>query len=514
MAMDLNIELLTIQKFIYLLDDFHYDIFRNHLAEIKAALPLKLVQTIRKGLPHFDTHEQLCKKIYQAAGKTEKQNFNQLNSYTLKLSGNLANNYPDYLHHNIQKIEGLVSVEKLDEANFLNNQLIEIAERINDFTCLIFGLKFQSQQAYMAKDFGKSQKIDQQLAEAMEVKSLYFKIQSVYRNTTYTAVNPKTEEEMKLLQTFFESYYTHAYASIRILSRYAWQHIKYVLTSELYSQQDIEIVTALRKELQNYPYVVFPFLVDITGSFENMLLNSPYTNVFAKESVKDFEDLLAHYDSIKFWVNYHNIGELNLVAVQGTRLLSLYHYKVHLSNYQDIIERGDKDLMNDLIEKCNVIITRITNRNSNSFEERAAIMLRGALKILSGGDKINEGLNELELLLINYQQINFKASTDSIFLCLMVGYFSIKEYEKCSHTFKRYVKTIKGKLLFEGNDIKIHSYYYLSQWLNTNSKQYPAKLESMLNEHAPNGSQRTIWELASHFDLPINIPKTEPLAAQ
>ena len=512
--MDLNIEILTIQKFIYLLDDFHYNFFSNHLSEIKAALPLKLVQTIRNTLPGFDTHEQLCKKIYQAAGKTEKQNFNQLSSYTLKLTGNLANNYPDYLHHNIQKIERLVSDEGLDEANFLNNQLIEIADRINDFTCLVFGLKFQSQQAYMAKDYGKSQKIDQQLAAAMDTKNLYFKIQSVFRNTTYTAVNPKTEEEMKALQIFFESHYNHAYASIRIMSRYAWQNIKYVLTSELYSRQDIEIVTALRKELQNYPYVVFPFLVDITGSFENMLLNSPYTNVFAKESLKDFDALLAHYDSIKFWVNYHNIGELNLVAVQATRLLSLYHYKVHLSNYQDIIEPGDRVLMNDLIKKCSIIITRIINRNSNSFEERSAIMLRGALKILSGGDKINEGLNELELLLINYQQINFKAATDSIFLCLMVGYFSIKEYDRCSQTFKRYVKTIKGKLLFEGNDIKIHSYYYLSQWLNTNSRQYPAKFESMLNENALNGSQRTIWELASHFNMPINMPKTEPVAVQ
>ena len=510
--MNLDTELLTIQKFIYLLDDFHYTVLRDHLQDIRAALPLKLVQAIRKQLPLFDRHEQLCKKLYQAAGKTEKQNFNQLSSYTLKLTGNLANNYPEYLHPNIQKIQNLVLEGRLDEANFLTTQLIDIAERVNDFTSLVFCLKFQSQQAYMAKDFGKIQKIDQQLAEAVEAKRLLFKIQSVYRNTIYTAVNPKTDQELSELLRFFESFHQHRYASIRIFSRYALQHVKYVLTTELFSQQDTDIVNALRKELQNYPYVVFPFLMDISGSFENMLLSSPYTNVFAKESVKSFEALLTHYDSIKFWSNYNNISELNLIAIQGTRLLSLYHYKLHLSNYQEIIEPADKMLMKDLIEKCSIIITRITKRNNNSFEERSAIMLRGALMILSGGQKINEGLNELELLLINYQQINFKAATDSIFLCLIVGYFALKDYEKCNQTFKRYIKTIKGKLIYEGNDIKIHSYYYLSQWLSTNSKQYPAKLDSMLKEYAPNGSQRTIWELISYFDLPLKIPQQDPAA--
>jgi hypothetical protein len=116
-------------------------------------------------------------------------------------------------------------------------------------------------------------------------------------------------------------------------------------------------------------------------------------------------------------------------------------------------------------------------------------------------------LNELEALLINYQQINFKAATDSIFLCLMVGYFSIKDYEKCVTTFKRYLKSVRGKLSYEGNHIKIHAYYYLAQWLSTKSKQYPAKLEALLNKYGSSGSQRTIWELAAYFKLPIEIPE-------
>src|SRR5271156_1226126 len=74
--MNLSADTLTIQKFIYLLNDFHYNEFRHHLIKIKASLPLKLAEAIRARLPGFDTHEELCKKIYEAAGKTEKQNFN------------------------------------------------------------------------------------------------------------------------------------------------------------------------------------------------------------------------------------------------------------------------------------------------------------------------------------------------------------------------------------------------------------------------------------------------------
>jgi len=507
--MNLSGDLLTIQKFIFLLDEFHYTEFKNYLVKIKALLPLKLAEAIHKQLPHFDTHEQLCRKIYKVAGKTEKLNFNQLSSYTFKLSANLANNYPEYLHPNIQKIEWLVAEGKLKEANFLNARLLEIAERVNDFSCQIFALGFLSQQAYMVKDFTRVKKTDLQLSEVVETQNLFYNIQSTYRQEIHTTTSPKPAEELNKLLKYFESYHAHPSATIRILSQFAALNIGWSLTPEMFLLQDQGKVTVLRKEIQNNPYLVFPFLLDIKGNLEYMLLNSPHTNVFSKEATKDYVELSAHYDSLKFWKNYLNISELNLIAVQSTKLLSLYHYKIHLSNYQKVIEPADRHLMSELIQKCRAILAGLSEKRGKAFEERSVKMLYSALLILSGGSHIKEGINELEALLINYQQISFKASTDSIFLCLMVGYFSIGDYEKCSSTFKRYLKSIKGKLLFEGNHIKIHAYYYLSRWLETNSKQYPAKLEAILKEHGREGSQRTIWELVNYFNLPIEIPRNE-----
>ena len=65
--------------------------------------------------------------------------------------------------------------------------------------------------------------------------------------------------------------------------------------------------------------------MDIKGRLEHMVLNSTFTYFFAKETEKNIKQLSLHYESVKFWKNYLNVGELNLIAVQSTGLLSKYH---------------------------------------------------------------------------------------------------------------------------------------------------------------------------------------------
>src|ERR1700759_4900712 len=108
-------DLLTIQKFVYLLDDFHYKEFITHLEVINAQMPLKLTQFIKKKLPNFDTHEGLCKKMYGKYEKNERLTFNQLASYTFKLSYDLASNYPAYLTPNFPVLQRHVNEGKTEE---------------------------------------------------------------------------------------------------------------------------------------------------------------------------------------------------------------------------------------------------------------------------------------------------------------------------------------------------------------------------------------------------------------
>jgi hypothetical protein len=98
---------------------------------------------------------------------------------------------------------------------------------------------------------------------------------------------------------------------------------------------------------------------------------------------------------------------------------------------------------------------------------------------------------------------------DSIFICLMLGYFALNNYKMCVETFKRYVKLSKGRVVNAENDLEIHSYYYAAQWLSTGRKQYINKINENYQRAGLHNShqviQRTILELVSYFNIPASL---------
>ena len=99
--------------------------------------------------------------------------------------------------------------------------------------------------------------------------------------------------------------------------------------------------------------------------------------------------------------------------------------------------------------------------------------------LLGNNTQRSEAMDLIEETLISYQQISFSESIDSYFTCLMIGYFSNKEYEKCVNTYKRYIKLTQGRKINEDNDICIHAYYYGAQWMLTGRKQYVEKMSGI-----------------------------------
>ena len=497
--------LLTIQKFIYLLDDFHYHEFIHHLSLINATLPLKLSKAIREKLPAFDTHEDLCKKVYGSFGKAQKQNFNQLSSYTFKLSAALAQNYPSYLNHNISKIETLVNAGKKNEANFEAEALLDIAGRVESFQCWIFTLQFFCQQAIFTKDAGaEAIKLNEQLEAVVELEKLFIQIQASIRKTLHLSMVPKTSSELEKLKDYYQQYHAHASPSIRIISQYAYLDTVYNYDPKMLSDADMVKIEALEKEIQNYAYLVFPFMSDIKGNLLFFKLNPAYYGPESKKGQKDFEELSKHYDSLKFWNSYVNAGQINLVAIQSTRLLLLYQYSIHRPDYYKVIADKDLKLAKNLVQQCNELLGNVMKEKHHQFDEVNIRMLRGALLIIAGGENIKKGIRELESLLTDYQQVNLKSTTISIFLCLMIGYFSLKDYAKCAHIFKRYLKIKKNKLVLEGNDVLIYQLYYISQWLATKSRQYPAKLQALQKQYK-GPPAKGLLELINYFQIPSHL---------
>ena len=157
--------MITIQKLVFLLSDFHYNEFSKHLTDIKAELPRNLISIIRKSHECDDT-DKLCKLVYGDCKEKNKKNFLQLTHYTFKLSSFLSRNYPNYLKYNLPLIEELLSNSNKDKANQIAEWLYDVAEKIEDYTTLIEVCKFFSQQGF--------------LLESKDIHKLHLKVNEFY----------------------------------------------------------------------------------------------------------------------------------------------------------------------------------------------------------------------------------------------------------------------------------------------------------------------------------------------
>ena len=493
--------LITIQKFIYLLDALHYTEFAGHLLSINATLPLKLAKSVRDKLPAFDTHEELCTKIYGGFEKGARQKFNQLAAYTFRLSDVLAQNYPDYLHHNINRIEQLVNEGRGKEANFMADILLDIAGRTEDFQCSIFVLNFLSQQAFIVKDVSTGIKLDSQLMKLLDREKTATSIQ-LFTRRTLSAVN-KSKDELREIEKYLFGFMDDSSAVIRMLSRQAYLLTFYQFDLQAFEAPAIhDIIRQQEKDLHNHAHVVFSYLLDIRSGLFFMKLNSTLSDLNSKESERDFETLSQHYHSIHYWKSFVNMGELYLITIQCTRLLESYGIYLHRPDYAVLLPEKEAQIINDLRDKCNTFLKSKVDPIRFQYENLSYHIVRGVLLILSGGKNIMAGVNELESLLVSYRQANLNTETDSIFLCLMMAYFALGEYGKCAETHKRYIESIRGMPGFEVNDTKISAYYFLSQWIATGNKQYAVKLSDLLNSVGKGTSERTIRELMRYFNVP------------
>ncbi|MBL0309206.1 MAG: hypothetical protein IPP77_05880 [Bacteroidetes bacterium] len=504
-----NVSLLTIQKFVSLLDDFHFEVFIGHLADLKAVLPEKLVKSIRKKLPDFHTPAELCTVMYGNNQTIEKRNFNQLTAHTFRLSAYLSRNYPSYLLHNISLIEQLINKGQLIEAQIVADNLLDISGLVEDFHCEIRVLKILAQQAFLTKDIAIGFQLNSRLKKAYENEANYQQIILSLRKTFYQPDSGHKPENLKNLILFYKKFQNDVSASIRIVSKYAHIYSLYYYNPGMFDKaQDLILIKSLEKDLRDSSYVVFHFLLDIKGVLGFLVLNSSLIKSGSKEGEKFLQELHKHFDSILFWKHFLNVPLMFLIAIRASEFLSRYHFQIHRVDYHDVIRPKDLATIESLITKTGEVLQKYSGGAIYKNDIISLRMLYGSLLIFSGGKNVSRGIKELESLLLSYQQINLSGSTDSVFLSLMVGYFSIGNYEKCNETFRRYQKTIKNKPIYEGNDISIHTYYYLAKWLSTQSVQYLKKLEDNYKRTSKDeGPRRAMDALISYFKVPVRLKR-------
>lgn len=507
-------ELLTIQKFVSLLDDFHYNEFCRILQYLNARLPLKLTGLIRERLPEYDTHEELCRKVYGGFDKNQRQSFNQLASYTFKLSASLVQNYPGYLLPNLAHLQRLICEGKSDDADFLAKTFLSISSQIEHFGAQIQVLKILTQEAFHRKDFSLANRYNTELQRAYNAENLYNAVLTRLRVSFYQSQPRDPEWRVELLQSrqFCEEQFTCEYASIRMLSHYAYLYLTYHFDPENFENPySKQIMDNLERDLFNYGYVSFHALFDMKSNLWFLKLNTAGFKLEDKQQRREYDQFVQHYKEVKFWNNYLNIPELLAITIKVSYYMSQFHYQIHRPDYHELLGTKQLEDIQTLLKECEALIAKDIWSKYYKNDLINLKLLYSALLILSGGDNIGKGLAELEGTLITFQQVNFTGSIDSAFIFLMIGYFSLKQYGRCTETYKRYMKITKGTPIFEDNDIGIHTYYYLSNWLATQRKQYIVKLqgnyERTFSSEAYKEPAHAIEEFARYFGLPLTIKK-------
>jgi hypothetical protein len=506
-----RISLLTIQKVIKLLLPKHLEDFKMYLVEIKAAIPFKLIESIENTIKDDVSADELCKMVYGKNDVQTRKSFNQLASHTFKLTSFISKNYPNYLLHNVTKTELLINDGKLAEGNLLADITLDIAEKINDNHTQILLLKFLAQQAQMYKSHPETLRLHERIQKKLEVEviinSLYFYIR---KNLNISIKDDSVLHSFDIHYAYFNEYTIHENITIRLISKYAIFYLLYYYRPTEYLTEKIQFkIQDFDDELNRNSVSVMPFMEDLYSKFLFYKLNLSTTDLSSKEGKGEYQKLLNHNKYLKFWQNYVNVPELYAIAIKSTFYLSRYHSINHRKDFRQVIPSEDKQDIARLTSRCEELIQKDIWEPYHINDLIHFRLTWSALLLLGDREQVEKGIRNLELLMTTYQQITFSESMDSIFICLMIGYFTIDDYRMCVETYKRYIKLAKGRVVNSENDIEIHTYYYTSQWLLSERNQYLNKLEENYNRAGQHNSrnvlQQTILELVNYFKIPVSF---------
>jgi hypothetical protein len=504
-------QFLTIQKVVKLMSPFHKAEFCEYLREIKAIVPLRLVEAIDDSVVNPVSSDELCEAVYGKSDAQTRKSFNQLASHTFKLTAYLSRNYPSYLVHNVCKVEEWINAARIREANILADILLDIAEKIEDFQTQQLVLRFFSQQAHLQKSHAEVVRYTAKLVEASEYELVYNQINLYLRKNFNISV--KDDSVLHSLDShfqYFKSFHEHPSAKVRILSKFANFYLYYYYRpTEFLTERIQQELEEFDEEFHKYGVVTFPFMEDIYSKIMFYRLNLSTTDLSSKEGKSEYQKLLVHNRFLKFWQNYVNVPELYAITIKSTYYLTRYHSINHRQDFRQVIPAEDKQEIARLAARCEELISKDIWEPDHVSDLIHFRLAWSALLLLGERTEVRKGVDNLEKLMTTFQQITFSESMDSIFICLMIGYFAVDDYKACVDTFKRYTKLSKGRVVYAENDLEIHSYYYVAQWLSSQRQQYLRKIEENYRKAGQHSSskviQQTILELVNYFNIPVSL---------
>ncbi|RMG80345.1 MAG: hypothetical protein D6714_14815 [Bacteroidetes bacterium] len=498
--------MLILEKVIKLLDDFHFDIFRNHLKNIskRSFFPLALLDVINREPDKTQSIEELSRAVYGDFDEKIRKKFLQLAHYTFRLTAFLARNYPNYLQSNLSRIQHYIARGEVGKANLLADTLYEICRKTEDFNTEKQLLAMQSQQNFLLESGYFAQKQHERIQELLTWEMDLSRLMS----RAFAFFDPKSipdAEQIDSTITYFQQYADHPAISLRLISRHFTLLARFQFQKEVfYGSGTLDELVSLEKDFNKNEYKIFPYLTDFAYATHYLILEYKYRNFAGNVLLKQTDRLLKQSEDTLFWKSFVNIPEL-----QALELESGFYFRYYLPalltdtmDYEGVEVRESLETMDD---QCRKLLKNETLEQMFLLHYINVSRIHAQVQLFMGEQTRKDALNHLENLLVLYQQVPFPMFLTKIFNVLIVGYYLQKDYAKVEESFKRLKRTLKDKTVNETEILLARAFFFAARWISTQRQQYAQKL-SALRVSARQNRHHDLLKILDALCVRIQIP--------
>jgi hypothetical protein len=475
--------MLTIEKVIKLLDDFHFSVFRNHVKNlnIRSYYPLALIDVIDRNIEVVQDSDALCKAIYSENDEKTKKKFFQMAHHTFNLTSFLSRNYPAYLQHNINVVQKLINSNQPDKANVLLKILLDISKKIEDFPTELQACQIMVQQSLLKESLKSALKYQLRVSELIndqnDLNKVYTHFYSFYNIKEKEKSDPETIAGHK---AFYTSYFNHNTIGIKIMSRYCYCYfLHYNRLSDFYSDETLELINELENLMQNNETIIFPFLLDLHHRVGYLKLKFWNDKGMMDEVSAYIPELLKNSPVLLYWSSFVNSPEIVILAIQAN-LFAREHLRLQdINTTNTTLSEEATNQLEEIQNKMQKLLSNTRLQEDYPLRYINLCTINALLSLCGSREKIKEAIQSLNSIFITYQQLTFHSYVDSIYSVLGTAYFKLGDYKKVDTNFKRYKKQLKDQAVHPVNDLTIHAIYYTVMWQTTQKTQYAKKFESV-----------------------------------
>lgn len=509
--------MLLIEKVVKLLDDFHFDVYREHVKHLslRSFYPLALIDVIDRDVTVEQSSEELFRKVYGEEPESDKdlKKFFQLAHYTFKQTSVLARNYPDYLQHNITGIQHYINTGKLEHATRIANMLVDVCQKIEDVSTEIKALNFLAQSELLLESGRESLKYYERLkiliGVQQELNELNYFVVNDFRNKGKEDSTKNKEEKLEYLREFTKS----VNFSNRKIARLYILHLLHIYRDPAFYQPETYAeLCEIEELLQKYDYIILPYLYNIRPRLAYLKLNYSMHQLSFEEVLNEASHMMQDSQGDLFWNSFINLAELSSIAIQTSHFVSTY-FTSYRPDHMELLPEDVKEELEKLRKRCKTILENKVLAERFVVKYINLTTVYGGLLMLGDKSKVKECVNVLESMLMLYQQVPFHFSIDPVFTTLIMANFCLEDYEQIEKNYRRYKKSTKGKTVNPENDLTIHAYYYAAKWRENGRKQYVKKLtdviEKTLEKRNLEKTRKNLLDIVAYYKIPVELANVQ-----